>query len=364
MGVSSKVWWGGAIGYALSATDHPIDRSFRFHRIVPSGPGFSVKLPDPSKMQDGGPWFALMNAGADSFAVKDHNGTSLGSLPAGYIATIWLYTDGALVRKYTPNVPAVFAEGGSTIGGLPLYYVYINAASAAVNLRTLVDAQGYAGVDPIEVLCYVNATCGSGSPSTPAFRTGSFPTGSVITVEVNSNIDGHGGNAGDGAEYTMGQNATDGEDGGNAFTADVACTVRNNGRIYGGGGGGGGGGLYNNAGEIGNGGGGGGGQGRGGNASGGPFTPLLTHYAAAGTGSPSGAGAGGHGGRNAGSGDPGTDGGAGGAAGMDGSDGETGLVSVGTLGDPGVGGAAGSAVEGDSLITWSPLGDVVGARNG
>src|SRR5262249_28772453 len=84
------------------------------------------------------------------------------------------------------------------------------------------------------------------SPSTPAFDTGVFPSGSTVQITNNGTIIGGGGNGGNGGMdpavwWCPGPPATSGGPGGPAMRAQIALTLANNGSIWGGGGGGGGG---------------------------------------------------------------------------------------------------------------------------
>lgn len=76
---------------------------------------------------------------------------------------------------------------------------------------------------------------GSNSTGTPAFTTGSFPAGSVLTIVNNGTIVGRGGNGGAWGSATV---ATNGDDGGDAMIFTLDATLTNNNLIGGGGGGG------------------------------------------------------------------------------------------------------------------------------
>ena len=207
---------------------------------------------------------------------------------------------------------------------------------------------------PAAVTLTINSgvTVGSTSTSTAALTTGSFPSGSTITIVNNGTIVGKGGVGGAG-NYGDG---VAGAPGGPAFQALFAVNITNNGTIGGGGGGGGGGNGATNSGYQWPGGGGGGGAGdsvgaAGAAGSGSCYGGCAT---AGNNGTATNGGTGGTGG--AGWGGTGGTGGALGNAGASATSGPNG----GVVGTPGPGGAAGSAVLGNAYISW----DVTGTRLG
>ncbi len=222
--------------------------------------------------------------------------------------------------------------------------IIFDAAILDVNLRTIHDQLYPAPVDGVEITvrCYIetNVNVGSSTPTIPAFDVGDWPASVTLEIYNNGRIQGGGGTGGDAATSpTRGQ---DGQAGGLAFYSRTAITFDNlNGKIYGGGGGGAGGGIKE-SGKIGGGGGGGAG-----------FV----------------AGAGGRGtnGGESTNGKPGTldTGGAGGTStslAWPGGVGGAIATKGANAGGGAVGGAAGGAIDGDSYITFTAAGDIIGTR--
>jgi hypothetical protein len=187
-------------------------------------------------------------------------------------------------------------------------------------------------------------TISSNSSSTPALDTGTFPSGSSLTLINNGTIVGAGGAGGvityqfvccdgDGNQYQA-PVSNPGAAGGTAFRAQVALSLTNNGSIWGGGGGGGA-----VCGTLPGGGG------------AGLIPGSGSPPAASGTLSSGGAGTS----QTYDDGNGGTftcTSGSGGNAGQPGGN-----------GTGGTGGAAGSAAAGNSLITWVTVGDRRGPLN-
>ena len=267
------------------------------------------------------------------------------------------------------------------------------ANSLNYNVRTAAIAAGWDQILPLVATVTVNpgVVIGSSSNAVPAFDTGTLPAGSMcyLTIGAGAYIVGKGGDGGrGGGDYNFGP-CTPGAAGGTAIRAQVPVVIINGGTIGGGGGGGGGGqssyftqitylGGGNNGqgqpteqtfGICGGGGGGGAGYiggycningdgnnmwydiGGGGKVTGGNGT--LT------AGGGNGHGASNYAGAYAGN------GGSGGALGQPGITGAAGVqdylgtfypTSVGALG-----GAAGAAVVGNSNITWTTSGTILGA---
>jgi len=114
-----------------------------------------------------------------------------------------------------------------------------------VDLRSLADANGYGG-GPVLATFTISpgVIVSSASTGSPALRTGSWPTGSVITLVNQGYVVGKGGAGGTGrsAGQSSAYGGQVGGDGGDAILLDFDLTVANSGTIGGGGGGGGGGG--------------------------------------------------------------------------------------------------------------------------
>ncbi|MCH8172657.1 MAG: hypothetical protein IIA70_05025 [Proteobacteria bacterium] len=220
-----------------------------------------------------------------------------------------------------------------------------------VNLRTLHDSLYIPPVSGVTVKFIIGAGVivggDNGTPS--AMETGSWPDGVILSLELKATafICGPGGNGGN----ANGTSANNGTPGGLALLCQFAMEIINNGVL--GGGGGGGGGATAQGSSIGTGGGGGAGTN---NLQGGNQVK------------------GGNKGSSTGASTQSTDGtlqngGVGATAflssGGDGGDlGAPGNIGTLTLGEGliGSGGPAGVAVDGDSLVTYNPLGDIRGAR--
>jgi len=219
-----------------------------------------------------------------------------------------------------------------------------DAAILDVNLRSVHDSlypEPETG-DTFTLKVYVetNVVVGASTTANAAMTVGTWPSGVTVEIYNNGRIQGAGGKGGN-AQKT-GSAAQAGSAGGLALYTRKAVTINNlNGKIYGGGGGGGGG-AIKESGKFAGGGGGGAG-----------------YVAGAG-------GATGNGETNAGF--PGTldAGGAGGVAttssawsgGAGGGPAQPGLKP----GGGGAGGAAGGAIDGNSYITFSAVGDIRGTR--
>lgn len=219
---------------------------------------------------------------------------------------------------------AVFVEqdgGGS--GGTGPRYVYIDSPAYNINLRTLYDEIYVPAESGDEVVFVINSKVGGlASSSSPALNVGDWASGVDITVRINARVAGRGGRGG--GDQGVAQ------PGRTAFYTRYPITVENNDTIAGGGGGGakviistpggdvtlqGGGGAGNQPGTEGI-----------GDAS--PGTPATETSG----GTPSGGGIGG-------------------------APGQAGQTTA-----QGSGGAAGIAVDGDSYITWSAPGTIIGSK--
>lgn len=215
-----------------------------------------------------------------------------------------------------------------------------------VNLRTVHD-QLYPDPesgDTFTIRCYIetNVVVGSSTTANAAFTVGDWPAGVTVEIYNNGRIQGAGGKGGNAAK-DGGIAAQAGFAGGLSLYTRKAITFDNlNGKIYGGGGGGGGGRIQAGTKHAG---GGGGGAGFVGGAGG------ETGNGEDNAGQPGTLDAGGAGGEATTS--QAYDGGDGGAPASAGLPAQSGI--------PG-GGAAGGAIDGDSYITFSAIGDIKGTR--
>jgi hypothetical protein len=258
-----------------------------------------------------------------------------------------------------------------------------------INLKTIHDSQygELTGGSPSEVVHFVidaGVVVGATSATGYALRTGVWPDGIDLRLTIRGKIQGAGGDGGTGGTSHSGvtTDGSPGEDGGTALKAESPITIDNgDGEIAGGGGGGGGAGavaytpiastpIAYSYGAPGGGSGAGlnpGSGGAGGGASGGGVNFIgQTGNTASETDGASGGfvyqtddgqgltGVGGTGG------DPGQPGTAGGNATNGVHEGDP---SHGSSSNGGAGGAAGDAVEGDSFITWTAIGEIKGAVN-
>lgn len=241
------------------------------------------------------------------------------------------------------------ADGGERV-------IYIENNAFNLNLRTVHDSlytplTGGSPTQSVRFIVEENVTVGSTSTSTVALTTGTWAAGVALTLENRGRIQGRGG---DGAnEPSIGTDTgLPGNNGGDALEALVALTVDNtDGEIWGGGGGGGSGGRFN-SGVLALSFTGAGGGGAGTDEGVGGFQSLGDFGASNGTDEAGGTGGAGHYGAATGSGDGGT----GGAPGTDGNAGNT----SGTGHAGGAGGTKGDYIVGNSLVTWTAVGDVRG----
>ena len=192
----------------------------------------------------------------------------------------------------------------------------------------------------LRVYVETNVVVGASTTANAAMTVGTWPAGVVVEIYNNGRIQGAGGAGGNAQK--AGSSATNGSAGGLALYTRKAITLNNlSGKIYGGGGGGGGGALKE-AGKFAGGGGGGAGYvggaggatGNGEDNAGKPGT--LDAGGLGGIATTSGAWSGGNGGAPA--------------------------TAGAKAGSGGTGGAAGGAIDGDSYITFTALGDIKGTR--
>lgn len=265
--------------------------------------------------------------------------------------------------------------------------VIIDSDTLDFNLRDAYDSIYPAPDSNTVVTCRIEngIKVGATNASGPSFDVGSWPAGVTITVVINGRIQGAGGAGGDGGDANaigdnlIAQNGAAGQNGGTALFTRFPITVENNGSIWGGGGGGGGGGsaIYNNkptGGAISSPfGGGGGGGGRGytggpGGAGGSAVNEFPEDGLAGSAGNPDSSGSGGPGGSDPDVGHGGTGGGGGSIAG-NGAAGADGIIFFSFSGNRNEaeangagGGTDGDAVDGDSFVTYSVVGDIQGSQ--
>lgn len=260
--------------------------------------------------------------------IAAQNGFS-GQAPSG-TAQANAYWD-VVAAPGAPGAPATPPSGFSATINVP--------SGAAVNLRSLADANGYTGASAATVNFVVpsGAVVRGLSSGGIGIDTGTWPTGSyaislTLTVQNGGIVDG-GGGAGASGVVT-------GSNGGDAIycRAPIGITINSGGTVRGGGGGGGGGARYNSGGPVDSRetmGGGGGGGGAPNGAAGSGTSGTLGAGANGSVGTTGGGGGGGAGGSGSG-----VFGGAGGNGGTFGAGGGTGGNASGGIA---VGGAAGGA---------------------
>lgn len=238
--------------------------------------------------------------------------------------------------------------------------IFIENSSFNLNIRSIHDSlfQAPAGGESIAVYVLSGVVVGSTSTSSPAMRTGSWPTLNSFAIYNEGRLQGCAGDGGIGGGDSNSGNGDAGAAGGIALLVEVATTLDNtNGEIWGGAGGGGGGAGSKNF-SIGitglGGGGGGGGAGTNAGAAGAGQNWTFTFSNPGSAGSPGSATAGGAGGPGAGFAGVGGDGGAPGQSGATG--------GTSSFASPGPGGAAGSAISGVGLVTIVGTGDIRGPQ--
>ena len=255
-------------------------------------------------------------------------------------------------------------------GKSSIFTFSITTNQTDANLRTLAIAAGWDESTPVEATIdsgiYISGSVGNNS--TPALTIdGAWAAG--VTLFNNGTIAGCGGGGGVGGGTNA--NGSDGLTAGLALLVSVAVTLQNNGTIAGGGGGGGGGGgsrvAWTSRGGGGSqtsrGGGGGGGR-SGATSSAGGIAGLGAGAGSAGTTSSGGGGGVGSytaSGSRWSRGGNGGGGGEYGAGGAGGGGGTTGGSGTKTNRSGGGGGAAGQAISGNSNITYTETGTILGA---
>jgi len=294
---------------------------------------------------------------------------------------------GTTISLNSSDVRALISQTADTEASFSDYY----GASSSVNIALTLSSNTnnydiwsnkggsyVAGKSNVTLTINSGVVVGSTSTGTHALDTGTgWASGDTITIVNNGAVRGRGGNGGGGGYYNIssevyvynGNNGV-GFNAGNAFRAQFATTITNNGTFAGGGGGGGGGGTgfaldAKNApiNRFGNGGGGGGGAGVSSGGAGGNGSSnaqdAQAHGSSGSNGTSSSGGSGGAGGTTSATGNNAT-GATGGAGGGLGSNGSAGANGSGGLQNGGAGGTRGNYATGNSNITWSVTGTRLG----
>lgn len=300
--------------------------------------------------------------------------------------------DGTTISLNSTDVRALISQTADTEASFSDYY----GASSSVNIALTLSSNTnnynifsnkggsyVAGKSNVTLTINSGVVVGSTSTGTHALDTGTgWASGDTITIVNNGAVRGRGGNGGGGGyavvtssggqeqyDYVYNGNNGVGFNAGNAFRAQFATTITNNGTFAGGGGGGGGGAIdftfdAKNAplNRMGNGGGGGGGAGvssggAGGNGTSNNTTYVQVHGSSGSNGTSSSGGSGGAGGTTSETGNnvTGETGGNGGGLGSNGSAGGDSSIQ-----DGGAGGTRGNYATGNSNITWSVTGTRLG----
>lgn len=326
---------------------------------------------------------------------------------SGEIGINEYYAGGSYVGSGTANstgtaIPTSGQISFLNFSGASAGYTFsatISANTTGYDIRAAAIANGWNGTTRLIATITINSGVYVGAVSTSGFAidtnsSGTFPTGTTISIVNNGQIQGASGSGGNGGSATVTSGGTEtagsstgGTAGGKALKLRYATSITNNGTIGGGGGGGGGGGAaaWNNGNTTGHalaGGGGGGGHGyasgSGGSNGSQTETGITSYYSTEfnntgnnpGAGSPTAPGSG-SGGSNAGIytiisfkttyvvyGTGGT-GGGGGSLGSSGGSGTNGAFYDGqgwSTSNGSSGGGGGNYIEGSSFATWVATG--------
>ena len=292
--------------------------------------GLSVRLPQATYLREGVGVYSVYNSGANTFTVTDWGGNTVQTVLSGRIAELSLLDNTTSNGSWISQTWVASSGTALTIGRVPMS-ITIGTNRSNVNLRTLANAEGYAGDVPlalkVEILSAINIS--SVNSTQHSLQTGTFYPGTTIMLINRGIIQGGGGAGGQGG--LLGSAGVAGIAGGKAVYAQNNLNVINLGTIAGGGGGGGGGSLVV---SLGGGGGGGGGQGAAPGAGGAGSAGGTAGQAGSGVlglggaGGSAGGGRGGDGGSWGSAGSAGTTPGGGGAGGSGGAAGHA-LYSVG-----------------------------------
>ena len=263
--------WGG---YHLHST---VDGLLPLPSGVPGAARFiecsvgSMKLQDARLIEEGGPIYSIWCHSVGLVVIKDAANTTLASVAGGTPGSVthcYLVDNSTQAGTWklvtataSPSSPEIIATDEFTFElGI--------GTNIGVNIRTLCDQEGYAGINPVRVNVFVgpqgSATVGAvgglgvintGLPvqqGGPAMDTGTFPAGSIIILTVldNGYISGRGGHGGIGQPITGGTSGsptygsiTQANNGSDGLYIRTNTVLYNYGRVQGGGGGGSGGGA-------------------------------------------------------------------------------------------------------------------------
>ena len=263
--------WGG---YHLHTT---VDGLLPLPSGVPGAARFiecsvgSMKLQDARLIEEGGPIYSIWCHSVGLVVIKDADNTTLASVAGGTPGSVthcYLVDNSTQAGTWklvtataSPSSPEIIATDEFTFElGI--------GTNIGVNIRTLCDQEGYAGINPVRVNVFVgpqgSATVGAvgglgvintGLPvqqGGPAMDTGTFPAGSIIILTVldNGYISGRGGHGGIGQPITGGTSGsptygsiTQANNGSDGLYIRTNTVLYNYGRVQGGGGGGSGGGA-------------------------------------------------------------------------------------------------------------------------
>lgn len=292
----------------------------RLYTLLPLAGSLNAILPAATAMREGADLYTVFNVGGVTLTVKAQDGsTTVATLTAGTGCTLSLLDNSTANGTWHSTAHATIGIGtGLTNDRTPYRIDITQSGTVPINLRTMLDRQGYVGDEPVALTVEVADGVFRGAPiGSAAIDTGVLFPGSTILMVNRGFVSGYGGAGGAGGLTGSGA-GTAGSNGGDALVARHSVSVVNWGTFAGGGGGGGGGTGASAAG----GGGGGGGAGSGPGAGG-----LAVSSGTNGLGGAQLAGGGG------GAGGPSASAGGGGGS----------IGSNGTAGSGGSGGAAGTA---------------------
>jgi len=220
----------------------------RMHVLRPGVSSLNVVLPAATscpRARGGEPTFTVINFGAHAMTLRDTLGTSITTIGIDEVVQVMLQdaSTAAGVWIFRKTTGAVESASGIPNVGQPFSLALQSGVD--VDLRDLCDQAGYVGDVPATVTAGLFvppggsiALIGASSTSGYALRTGRFPAGSTIQINIGAGayLVGRGGDGGAGAS-AYGP-ATDGQGGGAAIFIEAPTLLFNYGSILGGGGGG------------------------------------------------------------------------------------------------------------------------------